>query len=121
MKRDMDLIRKIVLAVEDRPPGSAVDQIQIDGYTEQQIGYHSYLVVDSGLAQGIDTQSLADVLPSWLILHLTSAGHDFADAARNETTWNKAKDMVNKNAGSATIDIVKETLVAVIKGAIGLP
>ena len=51
MKRDPDLIRKIILAVEDLPTGLVLDKIKIDGYTREQIGYHSYLIVDSGLAQ----------------------------------------------------------------------
>ena len=121
MQRDLDLIRKIVLAVESLPTGTVVDEIAIAGYTEEQIGYHSYLIVDSGLAEGVDVGTLADKSPNWRILHLTSAGHDFADAARNDTTWNKATGIVKEKVGTATIEIVKEVLVGVIKSAIGFP
>ncbi len=120
MKRDLDLIRKLVLAVEDLPTGTALEDFELEGYTPEQIGYHSYLAVDAGLAKGIDVQSQADTSPNWQILHLTSAGHDFAAAARSETTWNKAKELVVSKGGSATLEVVKQVLVAVIKQGLGI-
>jgi hypothetical protein len=90
MKRDFELIRKLVLAVEDYPTGTVPGEIQIDGYSAEQIGYHSYLLVDSGLAKGIDVGTMHGTSPNWQILHLTSAGHEFADAARDDSTWRKA-------------------------------
>jgi hypothetical protein len=121
MKRDLDLIRKIILAVEDLPTGMVSDEIEIDGYTSEQIGYHSYLIVNSGLAQGVDMGAFGDTSPNWQLLHLTSAGHDFAEAARSETAWNKAKSIVKEKAGGATLEILKEVLVGVIRGTLGLP
>ena len=118
MKRDLELVRKIILAVEDSEGGS---KLQIDGYTEEQVGYHSYLIADAGLAKAIDASAGMDLLPKWEILHLTSAGHDFADSARNEATWKKATGLVKEKAGGATIEVIKEVLVSVIKGTIGLP
>lgn len=120
MKRDIELIRKIILAVEALPSGTMTESLEIDGYTAEQIGYHSYLLVDAGLAKGLDATTLADTSPMWLILHLTSSGHDFADASRDESTWKKATALVKDKAGGATIEIVKDALVAVIKGALGL-
>ncbi|WP_374566415.1 DUF2513 domain-containing protein, partial [Nitrosomonas sp.] len=81
MKRDFELIRKLILSIENDSQGKN----EIDGYSEEQIGYHAYLLVDAGLAKGIDVTTAHDVLPQWQALHLTSAGHDFADAARNES------------------------------------
>jgi len=121
VKRDIELIRKIIFAVEALPSGTATDEIEIEGYTPEQVGYHCYLIVDAGLAKGIDATTLSDLSPMWHILHLTSSGHDFADASRDETTWKKATGLVKHKAGGATIEIVKEVLVAVIKGTIGLP
>lgn len=120
MKRNLDLIRKLVLAVEDLPTGTVLRNIKIDGYSAEEIGYHSYLVVDAGLAKGNDVQALNDKSPNWQILHLTSEGHDFADAARNETIWNKAKGIVAEKAGGATLDVMKQVLIGVIKHTLGL-
>jgi uncharacterized protein DUF2513 len=120
MKRDLDLVRKLVLAVEDLPTGTVLGGIEIDGYSPEQIGYHSYLVVDAGLAKGINVQTLSDTSPNWQILQLTSEGHDFADAARNDTTWNQAKVVVAEKGGGATLEIVKQVLIGLIKHSLGL-
>ncbi|MEP7294909.1 MAG: DUF2513 domain-containing protein [Burkholderiales bacterium] len=120
MKRNLDLIRKLVMAVEDLPTGTVLDDIEIDGYSPEEIGYHSYLVVDAGLAKGINVQTLSDTSPNWQILHLTSEGHDFADAARNESNWNKAKGIVTEKGGGATLEIVKQVLIGIIKHSLGL-
>ena len=54
MKRDMELIRKIVLTVEDAPGGFAPREIKIDGYTDDQIRYHAHLMIQAELAKGSD-------------------------------------------------------------------
>jgi hypothetical protein len=48
MKRDMDLIRKIVLWAEEQPPGPLHD-IKIEGHSTGEVAYHCYLLVDAGL------------------------------------------------------------------------
>ncbi len=120
MKRDLETIRKIVLLVEQLSTGTVIDDIQIEGYSAAQIGYHCYLIIDAGLAKGIDVTSAADTSPDWRILHLTSAGHDFADLASNEATWKKATGLVKDKAGGATIEIIKDVLISVIKETLGL-
>lgn len=49
MKRDMDLVRKILMALEDNPTGYFKDEMTIDGYTEEDVGYHCYLLLQAGL------------------------------------------------------------------------
>ena len=119
MQRDLDLIRKIILAVEDLSTGSVNDSLEVENYNREQIGYHSYLIIDSGLAYGIDCTFLEDTSPIWRIQRLTSAGHDFADSARNDTNWNNAKEII-KDGGGATLGIVKDILASIIKKTIGL-
>ena len=120
MKRDMELIRKLILQIEDSPNGSAPSQLQIEGYTAEQIGYHAYLLVDSGLAVGSDVTNSGSSGPEYLISYLTWAGHDFADACRNETTWKKATAIVKEKAGGVTFDVFKQLLVSLLKHAVGL-
>lgn len=118
MRRDLDLIRKIILAIEDQPEAALIKQVEIDGYSAEQIGYHSYLIIESGLAKGEDITLMHGLSPDWLISHLTSAGHDFADSARSENTWVKAKKILLEKGGGLTLELVKETLIGVIKGAL---
>jgi hypothetical protein len=85
MKRDMELIRKLVLAVEDAPTGYAPAELGIQGYTPEQIAYHAHLMVQASLAIGMETTHMGSSSPSAQLTSLTWEGHEFADAARDET------------------------------------
>ena len=120
MKRYMDLIRKMVLAVEDAPTGFAPNPLKIEGYTEEQVGYHAYLMVDHGLAEGTRVTALDSTSPLWVLRHLTSEGHDFAAAARDATTWKKAMSVVQEKGGAVSLDVIKALLSHLVKAGLGL-
>lgn len=113
MKRDIELIRAILLALEaadECRPGT----MTLDGYSEDQIGCHSYLIVKSGLAEGGDMSSFADKNPNWFVSHLTPAGHDFIDASRENAIWVRAKEL----AGQATVSVYLAVLADLAKKAV---
>lgn len=111
MKRNMDLIRKLILLIEDDPSGFAPQEMTIEGFSDEQIAYHQYLLVDSGLADGQDCTDSESPGPECFINHLTSAGHDFADSIRNEFIWNQVRsDIAEKGIKSTTIDTLKKLL-----------
>ena len=111
MKRDMELVRKMVLLMEDHPSGRAPRGMNIEGYTREQLGYHAYLLVDCGLAEGSDVTTTGHSGPEYMISHLTSAGHDFADSARTQYIWDEVTaEMKEKGIVSATLDILKKLL-----------
>lgn len=47
---------------------------------------------------------------NFLSIKLTWEGHEFLDAAREDTRWNKAKEVAAKT-GSLTFSMLKEVLV----------
>jgi hypothetical protein len=120
MKRDLELIRKMVLSIEDAPSGWAPD-LKFDGYSDAQVGYHAYLLIDAGLARGQDASTMGSDAPEGFITSLTWAGHEFADAARDETRWKKAMGVVQEKGGTVTIGVLTQLLIVLMKGALGLP
>lgn len=120
MKRDWELIRKIVLAVEDHPTGIAPD-LRIDGYSQDAVGYHAYLLMDAGLARGAESTSMSDSSPQALLMNLTWAGHDFADKARDESRWKSVMRLVEDRGGSITVDILGQLLGGLLKSTFGIP
>jgi len=120
MKRDMDLIRKMALAVEDAPTGYAPDDLGIEGYTDEQIAYHAHLMVQARLADGIDTTYLGSSGPSAQLTSLTWDGHEFAADARDETTWKKAITIVQEKGGAVSLDVIKALLSHLVKAGLGL-
>ncbi len=120
MKRDLELIRKMVLTIEDSPDGWAPHPLEIDGYSQAQIGYHAYLLVDAGLAQGQDVTTNDSSGPEAFISSLTWKGHEFADAARDDGRWAKAMGVVQEKGGAITLGVLTQLLVSLMKGAFGL-
>ena len=53
---------------------------------------------------------------------LTMAGHDFLEASRDETRWNKAmKTVSEKGGGAITIGVLVQLLSTLMKQSFGLP
>jgi glycerophosphoryl diester phosphodiesterase len=115
MKRDMDLLRAILLSVEAEEHGFAPD-IKIPDYTQEEIGYHAVLLGEAGLAVVANITTLDSKSPQARIIRLTWSGHEFLDAARDKTIWNQAKDKI----GSASIQIWMAMLTTLIQKKLGL-
>lgn len=104
MKRDMELIRLLLLEVEqgEAPP-------ELAEYQEADMLYHYALMVDAGLI-------VASLLPEFGIpesvsVHrLTWTGHDFLDATRDSKLWKLAKEKVLKPGASWTFSLLVEWL-----------
>jgi len=120
VKRDLDLIRKMLLAVEENSAGFAPD-LKFEGYTDEQVGYHAYLLVDAGLARGANVTAHVSDGPEAIIQSLTWEGHEFIDAARDDSRWQKAKSIVAEKGGGITLDVLKALLISLAKSAVGLP
>jgi hypothetical protein len=76
-------------------------------------------LIEAAIAKGPDGSPAGAV-----IIRMTWAGHDFLDAARDDTVWRKAKDNVLKPGVSWTFDLLKQTLKALAQqqlARIGLP
>lgn len=121
MKRDMDLIRKLVLAIEDDPTGYAPRDIEIDEYTPEQISYHEFLLMDAGFAEGERVDAMNSRGPEVVLTNLTWAGHEFADAARDDKRWKKAMAVVQEKSGSVTVSVLTQLLTSLMRAALGLP
>ena len=120
MKRDMDLIRAILLKIESEAHGRAPDTLEIDGYTQEEIGYHATLLGEAKLAEVFDITTFQDLSPKAKIIRLTWQGHEFLDSARENSTWNQAKDLIANKVGGATIQIWIAVLNSFIQERLGL-
>lgn len=119
MKRDMELIRKLLLEVEDSE-GWAPDTFEIEGYSDEQIGYHCHLLVQSGLAEGSDTTTSGSSAPSAMLTTLTWEGHEFIEAARDEKRWKKAMGLAASKGGAVSTEILKALLVSLARQSLGI-
>jgi hypothetical protein len=107
MKRDMELIRRILLEVEDDKFVYGA-RIEFEGHSSQTCAYHVALILDAGLAVGEVLKTPSTPYFAAMIHRLTSSGHDFCDGIRNDTIWNKAKQKVIKPGASYGLSVLIE-------------
>jgi len=110
MKRDMDLIRFLLL---QRESGEAAGGT--DAYPEDVKAYHAALLLDAGFIDGVSEYAPNGSVGCVFVHRLTWAGHDFLDAARSDTVWNKAKEKVLKPGLSWTFSALLEFLKAEVR------
>lgn len=120
MKRDMDLIRKILLAVEEHEHGRAPGKVEIEGYSDEQIGYHVWLTGEAGLLHVVDMTGRGSPSPVAIPTRMTWEGYEFLEVARQLSTWEAAKEKISKAGAGLTFEVLKAVLVAISKGALGL-
>jgi hypothetical protein len=133
MKRDMDLIRELLLKLESLPVPSAgfrmilpdEADVQVEGYSVEEIGYHLALLEQAKLvsAGGLDFgMQIGPIGPGIAFRSLSWAGHDFFDSVRSPDVWDRTKK-VAAAAGGFTVELLvltaKTYLESKIKGVIG--
>jgi Hypothetical protein (DUF2513) len=111
MKRDLDLIRDILLDVENWniPQPLTLGSLEYEGKTKQEIGYQLELLEDAGyidarIIKGPEGITYDDAF----IVRMTMAGHDYLDSVRSQEVWNKTKTTLEKVGGGAALDLVKD-------------
>lgn len=123
MKRDNDLIRKLMLELEVANRVVTAD-LEVDGYERNQIAYHLSLIVKTNLADGNVSYYMGNEDPTVpgavMALRLTPAGHDFIDTIRDDRVWSKTKETVAKVGGSVSVDLLKQVAGSAAKAMLGL-
>jgi hypothetical protein len=116
MKRDMDLARKILFAIEscDDPLGPQ-SSLEVEGYADMVIAYHVKLLAQAGLIEADDVSEMGEDGFRWWAGSLTWEGHEFLEAARDDTRWNKTKRLVSDKAGGLMFEALKFALMQGIK------
>lgn len=111
MRRDMNLIRELLLKLEDLPetPGGVHRLVPgelamvIDGYCAHELDYHLQLIEEAGFIRTFPGELGGAILFD----RLTWAGHDFVDSVRSPKVWAETKRGAEV-VGGITIDLVKD-------------
>ncbi|MBC7857096.1 MAG: DUF2513 domain-containing protein [Pirellulaceae bacterium] len=114
MKRDMELIRKILINLETRDGAEAIQQ----EYAPEQIQHHNWLILNAGLAEGTEMTSSDNIDPVAHLFALNWAGQEFLDMARDEGRWKQAKDKAKELGGAVSFAGFKAILTVLMEQAI---
>lgn len=117
MKRDMDLVRQILLALEGDQHADAQSKAR---YEHATIAYHAALLIEAGLVEGTTTKDTEGMPAGYFLRRMTWAGHDFLDSMRDDTIWTKARESILKPIGGVAFEVLKEWLRAEMRHKLGL-
>ena len=98
MKRDMDLVRKILMKMEkdwgyDYFQGGN-EEIRIEGYPDSAVHYHLRIMIEKGLITSTFPEGISNVGSTYIEYMpeiITWEGHEFLEGIRKEETWEKIK------------------------------
>jgi hypothetical protein len=116
MKLDVDLVRQILEKVEEFPLNGGFHDVVIEGRSEEEITFHVMLLDEAGFIEAEDLTTFDSVC--WKPKRLTYSGHEFLNAARSDTVWQKAKAVSLKTTSTLTLEGLKSALPHVMKALI---
>ena len=114
MKRDLDLIREILLQVEARGPKQSME-VEIEGRDRNEIFGHVQLLEEAGFVEVTFTGG-----PTSWVSRITWDGHEFLDSVRDSDVWVKVTNKMKEVGGTASFDIVKALAIGFVKEKLGL-
>lgn len=115
MKRNMNLVRLLLLDREGAEP-----KPDLSAFTEEEVVYHTALLIEAGLIHGLVIENNQGALSSTVAFRLTWAGHEFLDAARNETIWKHATERIRKAGVDVSLSLLGDLLKSLLKEPLGL-
>ncbi|SUP42445.1 DUF2513 domain-containing protein [Veillonella criceti] len=108
MKRDLDLLRNILITIE----GSDTD-LDTNSFLHlcddiETIDYHIYLLADAGYIDYYDISCCnGSRYPQYLVKYLTSDGCDYLSSIKDDNVWSHVKKKINKVGDSVTLETIK--------------
>ena len=109
----MDLIRRILLTVEADQPLNELSNV-----SSETLNGHIRLLMDAGFVSVTDVSSSAG--EEFWVQRITWTGHEFLDAARNDSVWNTVRKTLKDKALGATVAVLQQLLTQELKRRLGL-
>ncbi|MFU1636480.1 DUF2513 domain-containing protein [Aeromonas veronii] len=125
MKRDWDMVRLILTKLEELPNTDSYltlgDFASTDPERAYVISYHVSLLMSAGLVNGQMSATLGRGPKNFSASRLTWEGHEFLDAIRSESVWNKTKETFASRGIEMTFDLIKTVASGIAVSFLGLP
>ena len=111
MRRDLDLVRTLLLMAEDADGPLDLRLVEVGDASVSTLAYHVQLMADAGL---VDAKvSVSHGVPQCAELRrLTWAGEDYLDAIRSERVWREVMKAAKESIGEISLAVAKEACIA---------
>lgn len=120
MKRNWEVIRKIMIQLENLPPRDGqLDSASLEdrGIPNEVAAYHMLLLQEAGLIEGGGRKDLGT--PYRFALRLTWNGHELLDQIRRDTVWASVKTRLMNSGLDMSVQAVRAAAAATIKELLG--
>lgn len=119
MKRDWDIVRDILLAVEASPYGVEVDSNKIPNREPADVAYNMWLLIEEGLVEGGGRPQGSMGDPFAFVHRMRWPGHELLDQMREASFWNKVKQTAIEKGIGLTVDAIKSIAAYLIQHTLG--
>lgn len=106
MKRDLNLVKEILLWAIDHEESGIAKNPDIPEYTQDQVAHHIYLMERARLVEAENITTVHDVCKKSHLLGITWDGHKFLELTKEPTTWNLIKDAFIKESASISLSAI---------------
>lgn len=107
MKRDFDLIRKLLIFFEEKETSEQVQVPPIDDYDETAIRYHLVLLYEAGFLRCEPaTSETSDRVIYVLPFNLTWDGHEFLAKIKSDGTWSRIRNTIESKGGALAFSVI---------------
>ena len=115
MKMDYDVIRQILLRIEEAPFGESVTEgtLVYDRHPPMEIAFHLDLLEEGGYIKSLNTTTLSHAYNTREKIRMTMKGYEFLNDIRSSKVWRKTKEAVD-SVGSASLEVIKSIASSVI-------
>ena len=106
MKRDDDLLRDLMLQIEERPEPIFHFIPKLSVEVQAKTYFHLRLLADAGLLEESGKHGGE--------FRMTNSGHDFLAAIRSDTNWHRAKSTAAKVSG-AGVGMLRDIAIGYVR------
>ena len=117
MKRDMELVREILLAVQARTD-LKLQRLTLEGRDDLIVERHIEMLYEAGLLEGLSRKNMqrATASADIIIKDMSWDGHDFLAALDNEDVWSKMRSTFSTaDLASLPLSVLKDFGVGLLK------
>lgn len=117
MKRDLDLMRNIMIALENTDCMDNISSLFPDKTPDEysKIAYHVKLLEDNNYLE-LGRCLLGYGFPDWYISRITNDGYNFIEASKNDGAWNTKVKPAILSCGQLAWPVLAPLLTDLVKG-----
>lgn len=119
MRRDWDVIRAIMLKLEDAESVTTMlDPGAVEDYPRDLVCYNMILLKEAELAEGSVLRGMGDD-SDCVLLRLTFVGHELLDQIRPKPMWEKIKSHIKEHGMELSLEAVRTAAALVVRAGLG--